>query len=631
MKQLTITIFLLFACWAFFSCEYEPSGENFRDLEKPDTTTQIQIKLSPFETQYVITFPVHVTYDLNTFGLGIYNVEFFIDDKSLFKGSEATGLFGFDPAPYGISKKTMTMKVTTKTNTGSVADLTGTEAFVFQKQWDLLLDGGKPERLEITRMYNNEGVLKIEWEPYKRYNFQKFILYKNIGSAEAEYTKHIVTEITDQNQNTFNDLSYTGGTGIYWVEVQASNQSAFSSKKAFITAPIKLDTLWVRGDSAKFVWRKNPFYKAVNQIKLTSASYYNYPPIEICSTQNPNDTSIVARHLRFGKSLQYTLSTYPVQNIPMDNDNQILKSDISFGIGKPFPISTHMIGSPTENHLFLYNYNSKQISKFDMNSGNITSSASAEFFPAWFISDFDGNLYSLLNSGLTRFNKNNLREQTTFNPQDFKLQGFWTTTSISTNNRIGGTDAFSVGYYDLNEGKLLFSQRQSDYTWFRFSPDGKFAFSTKYLGYADKEIITTFEVTDTGMKIIGQLPENVYSLKMWIPGEQHKLMVLIGNQYDYNTVTAENTIEIRDAQTMKLDIDFKVRYGHYCGFDFQTRQLAFWDVFPKSDDKRKLYIYNYNNGQLEKEINLAPRFDVITIYHSHVLSGNGFDLDYSTL
>lgn len=619
MKQLTITIFSLLACWVFFSCEYEPTGENFRELTKPDTTKQIQIKLSPFETQYVITFPVHVTYDLNTFGLGIYNVEFFVGDKSVYKGSEATGLFGFDPAPYGICKKTMTMKVTTKANTGSIADLTGAEALVFQKQWNLLLDGGKPERLEITRIYNNEGVLKIEWEPYKRYNFQKFILYKNIGSAEAEYAKHIVAEITDQNQNSFNDLSYTGGTGIYWIEVQASNQSEFSSKKAFVIAPLKLDTLWVRGDSAKFVWRKNPFYKAVNEIKLTSASYYNYPPIEIHSTQNQNDTSIVAKHLRFGKSLQYTLSTYPVQNIPMDNDNQILKSDISFGIGKPFPISTNIIGSPTENHVFLYN--DIQISKIDMSAGTNVSTQQVSFFSNWFISYFDGNLFTLVNDKLTSFNKNDLH--------DFKEYNSYTTTgytwfwsqSISSQNSMFG----SSGLFDWNSSRFIFKQ---DNTNTILSPDGKYAFSTEYNMYS---AVTLYEVSDVGMKIIGKLPQNVYSLKMWIPGEDHKFLVLIGNQFDYNTGTAENTIEIRDVQTMKLDIEFKVKYGHYCGIDFQTRQLAIWDVFPNSDDKRKLYIYNYNYGQLEKEINLAPRFNVITIYHSHVLSGNGFDLDYSTL
>jgi len=623
MKQLTIIFFSLLACWAFFSCEYKPSGEYFRDLVKPDTTKQIQIKLSPFETQYVITYPVHVTYDLNTFGLGIYNIEFFIDDKSLFKGSEATGLFGFDPAPYGISKKTMTMKVTTKTNTGSLADLTGAEAFVFQKSWELLLDGGKPDQLEITRIYNNEGVLKIEWEPYKRINFQKFILYKNIGSAEADYAKHIVAEITDQNQNSFNDLSYTGGTGIYWVEVQASNQSAFSNKKAFITAPLKLDTIWVRGDSAKFSWRKNPFYKAVNQIKLTSPSYYIYPPIEIYSTQNPNDTSIVAKHLRFGNSLQYTLSTYPVQNIPMDNDNQVLKSDISFGIGKPFPISTNIICSPTENHVFIYS--DSQISKIDMFSGTIVSNQQASFFSNWFISSFNGNLITIVNSKLTSFNKSDLHD---FKEYDsFATTGyswFWS-QSISSQNTMLGTVLSGVGLFDWNSSRIIFRQENANTF---LSPDGKYAFSSDYNIYS---AITLYEVSDTGLKIIGKLPPNVYGLKMWIPGENHKLMVLIGYQNVSNAGTAENTIQIIDGQTMNLDIEFKIMPGNYGGIDFQTRQLAIWDVFPNSDDKRKLYIYNYTNGNMEKVINLAPRFDVITIYHSHVLSGDGFTLDYSTL
>src|SRR5674476_1651911 len=278
-------------------------------------------------------------------------------------------------------------------------------------------------------------------------------------------------------------------------------------------------------------------------MKLTSPNYYNYPPIEIYSTQNPNDTSIVARHLRFGKSLQYTLSTYPVQNIPMDYDK------------------------------------------------------------------------------LTSFNKNDLH--------DFKEYNSYTTTgymwfwsqSISSQNTMFG----SSGLFDFNSSRFIFKQEYANTI---LSPDGKYVFTTDYNMNAG---VTLYEVSDTGMRIIGQLPRNVYSLKIWIPCEDHKLLLLIGNQTDYNASATENTIEIRDAQTMKLDIDFKVRYGHLSGIDFKTGQLAIWDVFPNSDDKRKLYIYNYNNGQLEKEINLAPRFDVITSYRSHILSGNGFDVDYSTL
>ena len=73
---------------AFFSCELEPPSENFRDMAKPDTTQTIQVNLSPFETQYVFTKTVNVHYDLNTFGLKIYNFDFFfVGDNSMYNVS----------------------------------------------------------------------------------------------------------------------------------------------------------------------------------------------------------------------------------------------------------------------------------------------------------------------------------------------------------------------------------------------------------------------------------------------------------------------------------------------------------------------------------------------------------------
>lgn len=285
------------------------------------------------------------------------------------------------------------------------------------------------------------------------------------------------------------------------------------------------------------------------------------------------------------------------------------------------------MGSLDENHLFMYD--GQQISKFDMGTKKIVSSVSNNFFSNWFISRKDGDLYTLSYSDLIHYDKNNLNIQSTIHPYDLGLQSFWSTTSISTNNRIGANHIAGIGYYDLNEHKLLFSQRVSGFDWFIFSPDGKYAYSTKYMGYADKETITIFEVSDSGMKIIGQLPENVYSQKIWIPGKDHKLMVLIGYQFVHQWGTPENTIRIWDAPTVTPDFDFKVKVGHYAGIDFQTRHLAVWEVYPNSDDKRFLYIYNFENGKMEKQINLAARVDLLTIWHSRVLSGDGFCLDYS--
>lgn len=163
------------------------------------------------------------------------------------------------------------------------------------------------------------------------------------------------------------------------------------------------------------------------------------------------------------------------------------------------------------------------------------------------------------------------------------------------------------------------------------SPDGKYAFNSDYLGHEDKEVINIFEVTETGIKKIGQLPENVYSKKEWIPGKDHKLLVLEGYQYDHIWSKAENTVAVFDAQNLNPDISFQVKVGYFTNIDYYSRQIAFWDVYPNSDDKRRLYIYNFESGILVKEINLVQRINPVYIFHSQILSSEGFCFDYSKL
>lgn len=84
MKTFYLLPWLAILICGTLSCEYQLNSENFRDIAPPDTTQTIQINLSPFDRQYMFTVPTYVTYDLNTFGLNVYNVEFFVGEQSIF-------------------------------------------------------------------------------------------------------------------------------------------------------------------------------------------------------------------------------------------------------------------------------------------------------------------------------------------------------------------------------------------------------------------------------------------------------------------------------------------------------------------------------------------------------------------
>lgn len=627
MKRIFFQSFVLAVLIAaFFSCEFEPSSENFRDMAKPDTTQIIQVNLSPFETQYVFTKIVNVHYDLNTFGLKIYNVEFFVGDNSIHKGTEAKGVFVFNPGHFGQGVKTMTMQITTNGNTGSLADLLGVEALIYTQKWDVYLDGEAPNVVEIKQIFNDNGVLKLEWEEYTRINFERYVLYRKFGKTGDQAETHEIASFTDPKQLTFYDYSYIGGNSTYWVVVEGSNQSSISTKKEIYHDPPKLDTLWVNGDSAMFIWRKNPFHKAVKKIEISVPEVVPRINRAIFSTENASDTTVKLNKLRFGKPVKYTLSTYAKADVALFDDKQLLKSDISFHLGSVFPTLIKLLGSPDENSL--YTWNGNRISKIDMNTLKEISSVEKGYFNGWFISPFDGNLYTH-NPNLIKYNKNNLSDQQTYSSYDFGFHTFWTTTSISSDNRIAGPVGFYVGYYDLTENRLIFTEKENNIDWCLFSPDGKYAFKTVNQGYAGKTVLFIYEVTDTGMSKIGQTPEGNYTKAVWVPRSGHTIMLLNGYEDDYSEGIEENTVTLFNAKTLTSELQFKVKVGHLTNIDSYTRQVAVWDEYPRSDEKRKFYVYSMETGKLVKEINLTPSIEHLFIFRSKIFSSEGFYLDYS--
>jgi hypothetical protein len=287
-----------------------------------------------------------------------------------------------------------------------------------------------------------------------------------------------------------------------------------------------------------------------------------------------------------------------------------------------------MLGSPTENQMYLWN--GETISKMDMSSKKVVSAVSSGNFFNWFISGYDGNLYTIYYD-LTRYNKNNLNDYKVYTTADFNIHSFWSTTSISTNNHIAGPIGLWIGVFDITTKRLVFTEKNTNIEWCDFSPDGKYAYNTLYTGYADEVIISIFQITETGINKIGVLPRCKYTQKIWMPGYDHKLLLLAGYENASAGGSEENTVKIVDVAVVKIEREFQVKVGHLTNLDNYTKQMAFWDQNPFTDDKRKLYIYNYESGELVKELNLSPRMDQFYIFRSRVISNQGFCLDYSNI
>lgn len=626
MKTFHLLLWLAVVFGGTSSCEYQLNSDNFRDIAPPDTTRIIYINLSPFQTQYMFTVPTYVTYDLNTFGLNVYNVEFFVGEQSIHQGNTQTGNFMFEPSPWGIGVETMTMVVTTNSNTGSLADLLGAEGLVFQHSWEVLLDGGNPNPVEITSIKNKNGVLEIEWEKYERFNFQKYILYKNFGNVEWEGEKHKIAEINNQEIHHYADSSFVGGTGIYWVEIYASNQKAVSQRQQFDHPFPQLDTTWVSGRTARFNWSKNDFYNAVKKVTLTMPDYYPNPDLVLFSSENLNDTVVVVDNLRFGSETDYTLSFYPKSDIRIYEDNQITRSVLHFGTGKSIPAFSKILGSPKHDNVYLYWDGTVSQHKFP--GIQLNSSGVSGFFSSWFVSNYDFSLVTIVNSFMKKFNPENLSKYTSSECWDYGFNWFSSNSTISENNRMIGPAGFGVGLYDETSGKLLFTQEDDNLSEIVLSPDGNYAFSRISNGNTRPDEIFVFNVTETGFMLADQFSAPIISRAGWIAEESHLFWFLEGNERQYPGETG-NVFNLYNAATFEKVAEIPVKKGHFCGIDSGLKKVAFWDEVKGSDTKQNVYIYDYTSGEIVKTIGLKSNIDVLYFWNNHLFSDNGFFVNCS--
>lgn len=626
MKTLPLLLLFFVGIFIFQSCEFQPNSENFIEITPPDTTRTIQITLSPLETEYIFTVPTEINYDLNTFDLSVYNVEFFIGDQSIHSGSEAAGFFIFEPSPWGIGPQTLTMVVTTNTNTGSLADLMGAEGLIFQNSWTVLLDGGNPNPVEITKIFNDNGMLKIEWEEYERFNFQKYVLYKNFNNKEWEGEKHIIAEITNPKIHEFYDASYIGDTATYWIEVYASNQKAVSQQKQFMYEVTPVDTIWLNNSTAKFIWRKNPFYRTIKKTTLTTPDYYPQPDIQLFYTENPNDTSCVAEGLKFGSKQNFTLTVYPNSNIQIYQDNQNLRSNISFGIGKSLPKFDNVIGSPQNNYFYLAN--TEKIYQYNFPDFSLKSSVESGFYSSCFISDYDYSLCTIFNHEMRIYPSGNIAEFNIIKDWDLGFHAYFSNTSISSNNRIIGAVGFGIGMYDYNTHEMDFTQNDDDLSACSLSPDGKYAVSYLIPGVGGQYKISIYKVAGTGLHLVGELPFNVYSRANWVPGSEHRLYILQGYEIPASGNT-ENKFTIYDATTLNREYEIPIKTGHFAGIDFTGKLMAIWDQGTNNDRKNKMYIYNYETNSIVKTIPLTPDINELYFWNSYVFSSEGFAINIS--
>lgn len=600
----------LLALFFLNSCEYELKSDNFNELAKPDTTRMIELTLDPNDTYYLFTVATAIHFDLNTFGLKIYNVELFMDDVSIFKGDVPVGIFVINPGNYTPGNKTLTLVVTTNTNTKSLADLTGFEGLVFIKKWDVYVDGTAPDPIKIDRIFNDNGLLKLEWKPYVRPNFQKYRVWVHYSPLNYPDYDYMIAEIADRYQNYFYDSSFVGGTPRYWIEVMASNLNTASEAIRYEYQAPKLQSQWQRGDSTLFSWKKHAFYRALASYSLTTSGSYPYNQIKIFSSSNPNDTLFLMKKMRFGQALDYTLTCNARKSIIPRLGINSVSDKINISIGGIIPKSQSSNEVYDKPVLYLSYYST--VTKISFPSGVPLMQFNPGY--AWSVAPDDGLIFTWNGDFLIE------HDAGTFNPLKtigYSWPGIPAASTVSLKNTSIAWLDDGLGLYDFTNERYVFSGKNAGLDGAVISPDGKYTFTQQYL-YNNTLAVIVCQVTDTGLVEKWRVTSSGFGAVKWINEDYSKLLIKTGN-----------AIRIYNPENQAILYKVDVNNASFCGIDTESGRIAVWDVVPNTDDKNKLYLYDYKNGALIREINLAPRFDNLLLYRSHLISGEGFCLDIS--
>jgi len=160
-----------------------------------------------------------LTYDLDTLGTGP------VDSVRVQIGDHTTTLppgRPFTLATTDLSDGVYPFRLTAyaSSGTGSIADAYGREQVVAEIARVAAIDNAPPQPVAVRAVEPEDGMLRIRWEQYPRFNFQA---YRVLRETSAGGERRIVSTISDRDVTSWSDPQFIGGTARYLIEVVAGD------------------------------------------------------------------------------------------------------------------------------------------------------------------------------------------------------------------------------------------------------------------------------------------------------------------------------------------------------------------------------------------------------------------------
>lgn len=271
--------------FTMISCEYSPSGESFQNIDEP-IAEQANVQLNFDDSVIVTNGTSYLTYDISFMQLEVEKVECYLDNEQIYSSGSKVGEIRLSYQNIRSGSYNFEMKIYASSNNGSVADQLGAEQYVYTNEWTLVMTGGPPPELNITNISIVDGQLKVEWERYDNFNFDRYEVLKN--GQEIYSTEDI-------NTTSYSDPLYVGGVVTYQLKLWAGSWNNVGEEKSYNTYGDSISASVDSSYGAHISWTKCQLSESFSHYMIYSQYKENGTTTrkKLAHITDINDTSIV--------------------------------------------------------------------------------------------------------------------------------------------------------------------------------------------------------------------------------------------------------------------------------------------------------------------------------------------------
>jgi hypothetical protein len=351
---LPVLIFLM----AMISCEYPLTDDEITHVDPPAPYYPLHIDLmNSGDTLFL--FNRHLlSYKLSAFGQKIHAGEMLLADDR-WELSNATGDIEINPFDYSPGVYKLSVNMFTSTGSGSLADLSGYEYYAGTREWVALIDTRNAEYLQMTADTDENGFLRIRWQPSSNFNMKSLRFNRSY-----QYTTS-GRDFNPRHPGQYTDSCYTCGEvnySLYQTVYTTSASTSYTSLQINREPPVPVAT-YTNLDSVTFTWNRTGYPTHYTLSKSNS-------PIAVY-LDSSTDTSITVAQPGFGRWGQYSLSSKPI-NTDKCKELYYPNTYTDFGLGEyvapNWPVYAY---NPIEKVFYTSVYN--DMKTFDIYSLNATA------------------------------------------------------------------------------------------------------------------------------------------------------------------------------------------------------------------------------------------------------------------